>query len=132
VDGLSINPVKKNEFLSGSHDKTVKLWDLNKMQKPLMTMTGHKEGVWCVNYHNSGSQFVTASPEGLAKLWDTKSGKTTADLKVHTKRVRTPILSKLLGILGDLQRGGDPCCHLRERPPHGLLGLAQDYCSSLS
>ena len=52
------------------------------------TFTGHKEGVWCVNYHKDGTQLVTASPEGIAKLWDIKGAKSTADLKVHTKRVR--------------------------------------------
>jgi len=29
---------------------------------------------------------ASASPEGIAKLWDLKSGKSTADLKAHTKR----------------------------------------------
>ena len=88
VDSLSVNPKNKNEFVTGSHDKTLKLWDLNKLQKSVMTFTGHKEGVWCVNYHKDGAQLVTASPEGIAKLWDVKTGKSTADLKVHTKRVR--------------------------------------------
>ena len=73
--------------MTGSHDKTLKLWDLNKPQKSLMTLTGHTEGVWCVNYHPQGAQVVTASPEGVSKLWDVKTGKSTADLKVHTKRV---------------------------------------------
>jgi WD40 repeat protein len=87
VDSLSINPRNKNEVVTGSHDKSLKIWDLNKMQKSVATLTGHKEGVWCVNHHKDGGQLVTASPEGVAKLWDIKAGKPTADLKVHTKRV---------------------------------------------
>lgn len=87
MDALSVNPSNKNELITGSHDKTLKVWDINRLQKSVATFTGHKEGIWCVNYHNSGSQVVTASPEGLAKLWDVKAGKVTADLKVHTKRV---------------------------------------------
>lgn len=53
----------------------------------MKTLTGHKEGVWCINYNHDGSQLVTASPEGIAKLWDPRSGKSIADLKGHTKRV---------------------------------------------
>lgn len=83
---MKVNPRNKNEFVSGSHDKTIKVWDLNK-PKSVATLTGHREGVWCVNYHNSGSQIVSCSPEGLAKLWDLKSGKSTADLRFHTKKV---------------------------------------------
>ena len=86
VDCICVNPKNANEFATGSHDKTIKLWDVNK-DKSVRTLTGHKEGVWCLNYHNSGQQFVTASPEGIAKVWDVKSGKPTHDLKVHTKRV---------------------------------------------
>jgi len=86
VDSVSVNPKNKNEFVTGSHDKSIKVWDVTK-QTSVQTLLGHKEGVWCVNYHNSGTQLVTASPEGIAKLWDIKAGKVTADLKVHTKRV---------------------------------------------
>lgn len=86
MDSVAVNPKKNTEFVTGSHDKTLKLWDVNK-NKSVMTMTGHKEGIWCVNYHKDGGILVTASPEGVSKLWDVKSGKPQADLKVHTKRV---------------------------------------------
>ncbi len=95
-----MNPKKTTEFVSGSHDKTMKLWDATK-PKSIMTMTGHKEGIWCVNYHKDGQVIVSASPEGLAKLWDIKSGKSTADLKVHTKRVSLSYSLMILGLLGD-------------------------------
>ena len=86
VDCISANPVNSNEFATGSHDKSIKLWDINQ-QKSVKTLLGHKEGVWCINYNKDGTQLVTASPEGIAKLWDPKAGKPTADLKGHTKRV---------------------------------------------
>ena len=81
-----MNPAVQGEFATGSHDKSIKIWDVNKGQST-KTMVGHKEGVWCINYHNSGNSLITASPEGIAKLWDVKSGKSTADLVGHTKRV---------------------------------------------
>ena len=82
-----MNPKNKNEFVSGSHDKSIKVWDAAKL-KCIQTLLGHTQGIWCVNYHNLGQQIVSASPEGIAKLWDLKTGKATADLKAHTKRVR--------------------------------------------
>ena len=50
-------------------------------------MGGNKEGIWSINYSPSGTQAVSASPEGVAKLWDTKGGKSTAELRAHTKKV---------------------------------------------
>ena len=91
VDSIAVNPKKNTEFVTGSHDKTMKVWDVTK-PKSLMTMTGHKEGIWCVNYHKDGGILVSASPEGISKLWDMKTGKSTADLKVHTKRVRDKLI----------------------------------------
>ena len=41
VDTVSINPVIKGQCVSGSHDKTMKLWDLNK-GVCLSTIKGHK------------------------------------------------------------------------------------------
>ena len=86
VDCISANPKNENEFVTGSHDKTLKLWDLA-AGKSKLTLTGHGQGVWCVNYDQQGALFVSTSPEGLAKIWDPKSGKHVSDLKAHTKRV---------------------------------------------
>lgn len=86
VDAVAVNPKNAKEFVSGSHDKTIKLWDVTKT-KSIATLQGHREGVWCVNYNPAGNQLVSASPEGVSKLWDIKAGKSTADLKIHTKRV---------------------------------------------
>ena len=72
--------------MTGSHDKTVRIWDVNK-EKSLHTLTGHNEGVWCVNYNPAGTNIVTASPEGICKIWDMKGKKHSADLTAHTKRV---------------------------------------------
>ena len=51
-----------------------------------MTMTGNDHGLWCVKYHPNGKQLASASPEGVCKLWDLKSGKATDVLKAHTKK----------------------------------------------
>lgn len=86
IDGLSGNPVKQNEFATGSHDNTVMLWDMNNLSKPVKVLRGHDQGIWNVNYTSNGQQLSTASPEGLCKIWDVRGGKSVMDLKQHTGR----------------------------------------------
>ncbi len=40
VDGISANPSNSNEFVTGSHDKTIKVWDAA-AGKSKLTLTGH-------------------------------------------------------------------------------------------
>jgi WD40 repeat protein len=78
-------------------------------------MVGHKEGVWCINYNKDGSQLVTASPEGIAKLWDPKSGKAQVDLIGHTKRVTflfSQGINNYIGILGNIQQCKYSYCNM--------------------
>ena len=51
-------------------------------------MKGHELGVWCLNYFPDGKRLLSASSDGMSKIWDINSGKCTATLKKHTKRVR--------------------------------------------
>jgi WD40 repeat protein len=86
VDCLDVNPHNSAEFSTGSHDKTVKIWDAATM-KSKQTLKGNKEGIWSLNYdYPTGKKFVTSSPEGVVKIWDAKSGKTTAEMRGHTGR----------------------------------------------
>ena len=85
VDAICANPLKNGQYATGSHDKTLKLWDSS--GKCLKTMKGHELGVWSLNYFPDGKRLVSASSDGMAKIWDANSGKCTATLKKHTKRV---------------------------------------------
>lgn len=40
VDCIAANPVNQNEFVTGSHDKSIKIWDVNSF-KPTKTLLGH-------------------------------------------------------------------------------------------
>ena len=53
VDALTANPVSRAQYASGSHDRTIKLWDANTHQC-VRTMTGHNDGVWSLNYMSDG------------------------------------------------------------------------------
>ena len=86
VDAITANPMKNGQYSSGSHDRSIKVWDQS--GKCIKTMKGHELGVWCLNYFPDGKRLLSASSDGMSKVWDVNSGKCTATLKKHTKRVR--------------------------------------------
>lgn len=83
VDALTAHPQNENVFATGSHDRTIKIWDANKA-KSLATLKGHEKGVWSCVYDPTGSRLLTASPDFTARIWDTKTGKQTLVLKGHS------------------------------------------------
>lgn len=83
VDAITVDPTSDKLFATGSHDKTIKLWDATKPQKALNVLTGNKQGVWCLNYAHDGKRLVSASSDGLCKIWDVKTGKVAAELTAH-------------------------------------------------
>jgi coatomer subunit beta' len=48
---LAFNPKDLTKFASASMDKTIKIWNLKSDGKANLTLTGHKSGVNCLNYH---------------------------------------------------------------------------------
>jgi len=83
VDALSVDPNPDKLFATGSHDKTIKIWDATKPQKALNVITGNKQGVWCLNYSHDGKRLLSASSDGLCKIFDVKSGKVLNELTAH-------------------------------------------------
>lgn len=55
------------QVITGSHDKTVKLWDLRK-GKTMTTLTHHKKSVRGLALHPSEYTFASASAENIKKF----------------------------------------------------------------
>lgn len=84
----------KGLILTGSGDKTVKVWSLSDYTC-LRTFEGHSNSILKVawlNQHTEGDkskrvQFASAGGDGLVKVWDVNSGETETTLDNHEDRV---------------------------------------------
>ncbi|KAG5941004.1 hypothetical protein E4U59_001992 [Claviceps monticola] len=85
----------KGVILTGSGDKSVKLWSLSDYTC-IRTFEGHSNSVLKVAWLNTPAkqeqskrpvQFVTAAGDGLVKVWDANSGEAACTLDNHEDRV---------------------------------------------
>jgi COMPASS component SWD3 len=59
--------------VSGSHDRTVKLWDISTTTE-MKTFTGHDAGVLHVTTNKLGNLLISGSRDSTIKFWDVMSG----------------------------------------------------------
>ncbi|KAI3401006.1 hypothetical protein diail_711 [Diaporthe ilicicola] len=84
----------KGLILTGSGDKTVKVWSLSDYTC-LRTFEGHSNSILKVAWLNQDTegdkskrvQFASAGGDGLVKVWDVNSGETETTLDNHEDRV---------------------------------------------
>jgi WD40 repeat protein len=79
-------------MVSGSDDKTVKLWDFETGHL-INTMKGHDRAVLSVSISPDNRRIVSGSSDGEVKLWDLESGSLIATLKKHKDRVNSVFIS---------------------------------------
>jgi WD40 repeat protein len=58
---------------SGSHDKTVKVWDASSGQEP-HTFKGHTDAVVSIAFSPDGTRLASASSDKTVKIWNAASG----------------------------------------------------------
>jgi WD40 repeat protein len=78
--------------LSGSQDKTLRLWDLATGER-LRTLDGHTARVGAVTVLADGSRALSGSLDKTLRLWDLATGETLRVLKGHTDWVITVVVS---------------------------------------
>jgi eukaryotic-like serine/threonine-protein kinase len=71
---------------SGSHDATIKLWDVA-TGRLKATLQGHAGPVVCVTFSTDGKLLASGSRDHTARLWEVATGKERALLKGHTSYV---------------------------------------------
>jgi WD40 repeat protein len=64
---------------SGSHDNTVRLWDVS-TGRELRRMQGHYDGVTSVAFNPNGQVLASGSSDNTVRLWDVATGRCLAIL----------------------------------------------------
>ncbi|KAI5776888.1 WD40-repeat-containing domain protein [Geopyxis carbonaria] len=86
-------------LVSGSTDRTVKLWSLADFSC-LRTLEGHTNSIQRVLFLNGGTQVASAGNDGLIKLWSVRTSECVATLDNHSTRIwalaATPSSGRLL------------------------------------
>jgi len=67
-------PKSAHLLLSGAMDNQVKLWEVYKNRRCIMTYKGHKQAIKDCDFNNSGDHFLSTSYDRYIKLWDTETG----------------------------------------------------------
>lgn len=71
-----------SRIVSGSHDKTIKLWDA-RTGNELATWVGHEDRVTSIGFSPDGARIVSGSQDGTIRLWDALSGMELATMRGH-------------------------------------------------
>ncbi|PQE16116.1 hypothetical protein CJF30_00011140 [Rutstroemia sp. NJR-2017a BBW] len=74
VNSVTFSPDGK-QVVSGSEDRTVRLWDTATGQQILPPLEGHSSWVNSVAFSTDGKQIVSGSSDRTVRLWDTATGK---------------------------------------------------------
>lgn len=89
------------QIITGSHDSTIRLWDLA-AGKSMCTLTNHKKSVRSIVTHPTLYTFASASPDNI-KQWKCPEGKFIQNLSGHNAIVNCMAVNPE----GVLVSGGD-------------------------
>lgn len=78
--------------LTASHDKTLKIWDLN-TGRLIRTLQGHADRVNAVAVTPDGLRAVSASDDTTVMVWDLITGRVVRTLTGHASRVTDVVLT---------------------------------------
>jgi WD40 repeat protein len=73
-------------IVSGSDDKTIKIWDANSGEL-LNTLEGHSKVVSSVSWNHNDSAIASGSHDKTIKIWDTSNGELLRTLEGHSHTV---------------------------------------------
>jgi WD40 repeat protein len=91
INGVALTPDGKRA-VSASHDKTLKLWDLDSGEA-LRTLEGHSKSVRTVAVTPDCKRAVSASHDKTLKVWNLESGQMLGTMKGHSSLINALALT---------------------------------------
>ena len=85
--------------ITGSLDKTLKIWDAFLSGTCLRTLEGHLDGVWCLATLAGGQQLVSGSKDDYLKVWDINTGDCLHTLEGHSSWVSCVVAPSMDNII---------------------------------
>ncbi|TFK74199.1 WD40 repeat-like protein [Pluteus cervinus] len=80
-------------LVSGSRDKTMRIWDMTSGQPVIDPLQGHSDSVWSVSYSPNGTYMVSGSKDNTIRIWNAASGESIMELQKHTGPVWSVVYS---------------------------------------
>jgi len=79
------------QVVTGSHDSTVRLWDIT-AGKSMCTLTNHKKSIRALVHHPKENTFASGAPDNI-KQWYAKDGKFIQNLSGHNAVINSLALN---------------------------------------
>jgi small GTP-binding protein len=79
-------------IISGSYDKTIRLWDIDKGQC-LQVFEGHTDSITSVAFSPDGNRIISGSRDRTIRLWDVTKGQHLQVFKDHTYSITSVAFS---------------------------------------
>lgn len=86
VYAIAFNNPYGDKVITGSFDKTCKLWNCESGQL-LHTYRGHATEIVCLSFNPHGTTLATGSMDNTARLWDVETGDALHTLLGHTAEI---------------------------------------------
>ena len=64
----------RSHIISGSHDRTIRVWDAMTGLALGTPLVGHTAGVLSVTYSSDGQHVISASDDRTIRIWDARTG----------------------------------------------------------
>ncbi|TDL13687.1 WD40 repeat-like protein, partial [Rickenella mellea] len=93
IRSVAFSPDSKH-IVSGSNDKTIRVWDAETGTVTLGPLEGHTEGISSVAFSPNGKHIVSGSDDETIRVWDAETGIVTlGPLEGHTSYITTVTFS---------------------------------------
>ncbi|KAG9090935.1 hypothetical protein FS749_000190 [Ceratobasidium sp. UAMH 11750] len=93
INSISVSPDGRR-IVSGSSDKTVRIWDAHTGAAVLGPLQGHSGSVWSVAFSSDGLRIASGSDDKTVRIWDAQTGAALLDpLRGHSNSVTSVVFS---------------------------------------